>query len=146
MRQPGEKRISGRARHFAARSALSAALIGLCGASPLLCAQGLPDLGAAPGTLKAEDLMPAEVAEYAKRKWMWSLADLAGGPEPKQASRLKDAEPNKPSGGWMLYGRIGVLRWQNDLGDEDLSSFRFGLRHAPPKLGGRAYIGLYKRF
>lgn len=132
--------------HFAARSALSAALIGLCGASPLAWAQGLPDLGAAPTTLKAEDLVPVEVAEYAKRKWMWSLADFAGERDAKQAARLKDAEPKKQSQGWMLYGRIGVLRWQNDFGDEDLSSFSFGLRHTPPKLPGSVYIGIYRRF
>jgi hypothetical protein len=47
---------------------------------------------------------------------------------------------------WTLYGRLGVLNFQNPIeprGDEGL---RFTLRSTGPRLTGRIYIGIHREF
>ncbi len=109
-------------------------------------AQGLPEL-AGSTAFKLEELVPADIAEHAKRKWMWSLADFVGKPGPADLPTLGEQKKERPRvEGWMIYGRAGILRWQNDMADEEVTAFSFGLRHTPPKLPGSAYIGVYRRF
>lgn len=108
-------------------------------------AQGLPEL-AGSTSFKLEELVPADIAEHAKRKWMWSLADFVGKPQQADLPSLGEQKEKLRVEGWMIYGRAGILRWQNDMADEGLTAFSFGLRHTPPKLPGSAYIGVYRRF
>lgn len=129
-----------------AKAGVMALLLLVVAAAHSVRAQALPDLDHAPTSFRVEELVPAEVAEYAKRKWMWNLADVFGKREQHDLPRLNEPEEKPRAQGWMIYGRLGILRWQNDMSDDDLSSFKFGLRHSPPKLGGRAYIGIHRRF
>jgi hypothetical protein len=46
---------------------------------------------------------------------------------------------------WMLYGRFGLLNFQNQL-DPDNSGMRFTLRRTGPGLGGKIYVGIHRRF
>jgi hypothetical protein len=52
-------------------------------------------------------------------------------------------EPTKHN--WMLYGRLGLLNFQNEL-KEERSSTRFTLRRSGPKLTGKVYVGIHRRF
>lgn len=48
---------------------------------------------------------------------------------------------------WTLYGRLGVLNFQNALqpsGDEN--GMKFTLRSTGPRLNGRIYIGIHREF
>ena len=48
---------------------------------------------------------------------------------------------------WTLYGRLGVLNFQNSLdASADDNSMRFTLRRSGPKLTGRIYIGIHREF
>ena len=133
MEQASESGTCRDAMASALRVAALASAVLLFAAAHSARAQALPDLDHAPTSFRAEDFVPAEMAEYAKRKWMWSLADVLGKKEQEGLPRLGDSKEKPSAQGWMLYGRAGILRWQNDLGEDDLSSFRFGLRHRDRK-------------
>jgi hypothetical protein len=47
---------------------------------------------------------------------------------------------------WTLYGRLGVLSFQNDLEPRDKDGFRFSLRRSGPKLTGKVYVGIHREF
>jgi hypothetical protein len=46
---------------------------------------------------------------------------------------------------WQLYGRLGLLNFQNELKDES-SGTRWSLRRSGPKLTGKVYVGIHRRF
>jgi hypothetical protein len=46
---------------------------------------------------------------------------------------------------WTLYGRLGLLNFQNQLAP-DSSGTQLSLRRTGPGLGGRIYIGIRRRF
>ena len=46
---------------------------------------------------------------------------------------------------WTLYGRVGLLNFQNQLAP-DSSGTQLSLRRTGPGLGGRIYIGIRRRF
>lgn len=46
---------------------------------------------------------------------------------------------------WVLYGRAGLLNFQNQLAP-DSSGTQLSLRRTGPGLGGRLYIGIRRRF
>jgi hypothetical protein len=48
---------------------------------------------------------------------------------------------------WTLYGRLGVLNFQNALDTSgDDNGMKFTLRRSGPKLTGRIYIGIHREF
>jgi hypothetical protein len=47
---------------------------------------------------------------------------------------------------WTLYGRLGVLNFQNSLEPSDETSMKFTLRRTGPRLNGRIYIGIHREF
>ena len=48
---------------------------------------------------------------------------------------------------WMLYGRLGVLSFQNALEPRDKDALRFSLRSSEPgPRGKKVYIGIYREF
>lgn len=50
-------------------------------------------------------------------------------------------------GVWTFYGRLGFLNFQNDLDPkEGGTSMRFRLGRTGPKLTGRVYIGIHRKF
>jgi hypothetical protein len=48
---------------------------------------------------------------------------------------------------WMLYGRLGVLNFQNALepGERE-GGTKFSLRSTGPRLRGKIYIGIHRQF
>jgi hypothetical protein len=46
---------------------------------------------------------------------------------------------------WTLYGRFGLLNFQNQP-DPDSSGMRFSWRRTGPGLGGKIYVGIHRRF
>ena len=49
-------------------------------------------------------------------------------------------------GPWMLYGRLGPLRFRNELDLQSPGGMRFGLGGGGPRLTGRINIGIHRRF
>lgn len=52
-------------------------------------------------------------------------------------------------GRWIFYGRLGVLNFRNRLDevDEDrVGGLRFSLKRSGPKLTGRIYVGIHRRW
>ena len=60
----------------------------------------------------------------------------------RRAEGLRPVERPEP---WTLYGRLGLLNFQNQL-DPDSSGMRLTLRRTGPGLGGRIYVGVHRRF
>ena len=46
---------------------------------------------------------------------------------------------------WMLYGRFGLLNFQNEL-DPNGGGVQVGWRRAGPALGTKIYVGIHRRF
>lgn len=55
---------------------------------------------------------------------------------------LRSIEPRPKY--WTFYGRLGLINFQNELKDQ--SSTRFTLRRSGPKLTGKIYVGIHRRF
>lgn len=47
---------------------------------------------------------------------------------------------------WKLYGRLGVLNFQNELEPQYSQGLRFSWRRTGPRLTGRIYIGIHRTF
>jgi hypothetical protein len=47
---------------------------------------------------------------------------------------------------WMLYGRLGVFNFQNELDPSRSDGARYTFRRTGPKLTGRYYIGIHRTF
>jgi hypothetical protein len=47
---------------------------------------------------------------------------------------------------WTLYGRFGLLNFQNRFTEQKLSETDIGWRRTGPSLTGRYYIGIHKQF
>lgn len=62
----------------------------------------------------------------------------------RRADRWSDAIERPRA--WTLYGRLGVLSFQNDLEPRDKNGLRFSLRRSGPKLAGRVFIGIHREF
>ena len=63
----------------------------------------------------------------------------------RPSGALSGAPAERP-GAWMLYGRLGPLNFRNELEPESSGGTSFGLGRTGPRLTGRAYIGLHRRF
>jgi hypothetical protein len=47
---------------------------------------------------------------------------------------------------WMLYGRLGLINFQNEIKEQGGTGTRFSLRRSGPRLTGKIYIGIHRRF
>jgi hypothetical protein len=47
---------------------------------------------------------------------------------------------------WKVYGRLGLLNFQNELEPQYSQGLRFSWRRTGPKLTGRVYIGIHRTF
>jgi hypothetical protein len=63
-----------------------------------------------------------------------------------RARSAADAAPGRRARGWLLYGRLGPLKFQNELDPQRAGGMRFGLGSAGPRLTGRVNIGIYRQF
>jgi hypothetical protein len=62
--------------------------------------------------------------------------------------RAVDQFTNPPSvraQGWTLYGRVGVLNFQDRLDNRGIGT-QFGLRRMGPALTGRVHLGIHRQF
>lgn len=70
--------------------------------------------------------------------------DAFAGKSNKMAGLGKTLEER---GAWTLYGRLGVLNFQNELDPKQGgASMRLKLGRTGPKLTGRIYIGIHRKF
>ena len=53
--------------------------------------------------------------------------------------------PLERSEGWRLYGRFGLLNFQNEP-DPNGSGIRVSWRRTGPALGTKIYVGIHRRF
>jgi len=56
------------------------------------------------------------------------------------------AAPAERPGAWLLYGRLGPLKFRNELDPLRFGGMRLGLGSTGPGLTGRVNIGIYRRF
>jgi hypothetical protein len=63
----------------------------------------------------------------------------------RSIDRFSDQVLQRPKP-WTLYGRLGVLNFQNSLEPTDETSMKFTLRRTGPRLNGRIYIGIHREF
>ena len=82
---------------------------------------------------------PAKVLAFSPS----SFPALDQGPMDLQA--MKGSRPMERPGPWMLYGRLGIVNFQNRL-EPDGGGLRFDWRRTGPGLGGRIYVGMQRRF
>lgn len=61
------------------------------------------------------------------------------------ADRLPEVGIERP-GPWVLYARLYVLNFANNLGEQKLTESQVGLGRTGPAIAGRIYIGIRKRF
>ncbi|HYG54604.1 MAG TPA: hypothetical protein VD965_04855 [Burkholderiales bacterium] len=47
---------------------------------------------------------------------------------------------------WMLYGRLGLLNFQNEIREQGATGTKFTLRRSGPKLTGKIYVGIHRKF
>ena len=66
-------------------------------------------------------------------------------PRQRPSGALSGASAERP-GAWMLYGRLGPVNFLDELEPQSSGGTRFGLGRTGPRLTGRAYIGLHRRF
>lgn len=66
-----------------------------------------------------------------------------GGGRRADQSTVGSFERPKP---WMLYGRLGVFNFQNELEPSRSEGARITFRRTGPKLTGRYYIGIHRTF
>jgi hypothetical protein len=66
-------------------------------------------------------------------------------PEPMDLQAMKGARPMERPGPWTLYGRLGIVNFQNRP-EPDGGGLRFDWRRTGPGLGGRLYVGMQRRF
>jgi hypothetical protein len=67
---------------------------------------------------------------------------LGGGRRADQSTAGSFERP-KP---WMVYGRLGVFNFQNELEPSRSDGARITFRRTGPKLTGRYYIGIHRTF
>jgi hypothetical protein len=63
----------------------------------------------------------------------------------RRADRFTTGSFEKPKP-WMLYGRLGVFNFQNELDPSRSEGGRITLRKTGPRLTGRYYIGIHRTF
>jgi hypothetical protein len=68
--------------------------------------------------------------------------DAFGGARKDRFFRSIEPTPNKY---WTMYGRLGLINFQNELKDENAGT-RWSLRRSGPRLTGKVYIGIHRRF
>jgi hypothetical protein len=59
--------------------------------------------------------------------------------------RAERFRPLERSEGWRLYGRFGLLNFQNEP-DPNGSGIRVSWRRTGPALGTKIYVGIHRRF
>lgn len=101
-------------------------------------------IGAAPSLalgLSGSSLMRALDEERLQE--LRALEPFRGGK--RAIDRFSDQILQRPKP-WTLYGRLGVLNFQNALDPGDETGMRFTLRRTGPRLNGRIYIGIHREF
>ena len=93
-------------------------------------------LGMSPSAVRA--------LEDEQRQDLRALDAFRGGK--RAIDRFSDQVLQQPKP-WMLYGRLGVLNFQNALepGERE-SGTKFSLRSTGPRLRGKIYIGIHRQF
>jgi hypothetical protein len=76
------------------------------------------------------------------RDELHALDEFAGR---RSSSALGGGSTERP-GPWRLYGRLGPLKFQNDLDSERSAGLRFGFGSTGPRLTGRINMGIHRRF
>jgi hypothetical protein len=66
-----------------------------------------------------------------------------GGGRRADQSTVGSFERPKP---WMLYGRVGVLNFQDELDPSRSEGARITLKRTGPKLTGHYYVGIHRTF
>jgi hypothetical protein len=61
------------------------------------------------------------------------------------ADRLADQGTERP-GPWVLYARVYVFNFANNLGEQKLTESQIGFGRTGPAIAGRIYVGIRKRF
>jgi hypothetical protein len=61
------------------------------------------------------------------------------------ADRLAEISAERPEP-WILYARLYVLNFRNNLGEQKLTESQIGFGRTGPAIAGRIYIGIRKRF
>lgn len=78
--------------------------------------------------------------EFAREsRWLDLVSGKVG------ADRIPDPGSERPDP-WVLYARVYVLNFANNLGEQKLSESRIGFGRTGPAIAGRVYIGIRKRF
>jgi len=91
-------------------------------------------LGLSPGGVQA---LNRELA--AESRWLDLVSGKVG------ADRIPEAGTERP-GPWVLYARVYVLNFANNIGEQKLSESQVGFGRTGPAIAGRIYIGIRKRF
>jgi hypothetical protein len=53
----------------------------------------------------------------------------------------------QPPKSWTLYGRLGLLNFHNEIRDDRTASgTKFTLRRSGPRLTGKIYVGIHRKF
>jgi len=71
-----------------------------------------------------------------------ALNSYGGG---RRADRYTTGSIEKPKP-WMVYGRLGIFNFQNELEPSRSDGARISFRRTGPKLAGRYYIGIHRTF
>ena len=62
----------------------------------------------------------------------------------RRLDNLNHSHPIDRPGPWVLYGRVYLLNFQNQLSEEP--GISIGFKRTGPSIAGRIYIGIRKRF
>jgi hypothetical protein len=97
-------------------------------------------LAACAGPPLALQLSPSAMGEFDDPHG----ADMFGGK--RRVDPLDRSLEQRPQA-WMLFGRLGVIHYQNQLDRDDGSGGQITLRRSGPSVGGaRISFGIWRRF
>jgi hypothetical protein len=82
---------------------------------------------------------PAQAPVYPQLEIELRALDAFGG---KRGDGLRRLERPGP---WILYGRLGVANFENPL-DAHGGGMQFSWHRTGPRLAGKIYIGIHRRF
>jgi hypothetical protein len=91
------------------------------------------------GEAAAQAYHPASLDRFEQADMDLQALDAFG---ERRAERFRSLER---SDGWRLYGRFGLLNFQNEP-DPNGSGIRVSWRRTGPALGTKIYVGIHRRF
>src|SRR5688500_1317869 len=106
--------------------------------------QGFDRFDSMPGLMLGVSPSAVRALEDEHRQDLRALDAFRGGK--RAIDRFSDQVLQQPKP-WTLYGRLGVLNFQNALepGERE-SGTKFSLRSTGPRLRGKIYIGIHRQF